>query len=144
MNDADRDEQFYRDTQNIAFPKLDDRQLALLEPLGKKRIVSRGEVLFKAGQRDIPLIVILSGSLEVFEFRDGEELPLAAGGPRDFVGDVAMLNGTSTVAHCRGQAEQSEILEIPAAELRRALVELPGVGEPIVTAFIMRRERLRR
>ena len=28
------DEQFYRDTESIAFPKLDDRQLAMLEALG--------------------------------------------------------------------------------------------------------------
>ena len=34
MTEADQDEQFYRDTESIAFPKLDDRQLAMLEPLG--------------------------------------------------------------------------------------------------------------
>ena len=39
----------------------------MLEPLGKRRIVRRGEMVFKAGQRDLPLIVILSGELEVFE-----------------------------------------------------------------------------
>src|ERR1700730_7915823 len=55
-----------------------------------------------------------------------------------------MINGTSAVASARGKAEESEILEIPAAELRRALVELPGVSEPIVNAFIMRRQRLLR
>ena len=37
MNEIDKDEQFYRDTESIAFPKLDDRQLALLEPLGQRR-----------------------------------------------------------------------------------------------------------
>jgi len=57
---------------------------------------------------------------------------------------VAMLNGTSAVASARGKAEESEILEIPAAKLRRALAELPGVSEPIVNAFIMRRQRLLR
>ena len=55
-----------------------------------------------------------------------------------------MLNGTSAVASVRGKAEESEILEIPAAELRRALVELPGVSGPIVNAFIVRRQRLLR
>ena len=29
------DEQFYRDTESVAFPKLDDRQLSLLEPLAE-------------------------------------------------------------------------------------------------------------
>ncbi|MGB8169718.1 MAG: FAD-dependent oxidoreductase [Chthoniobacteraceae bacterium] len=144
MTDAEKDEQFYRDTQSIAFPKLDDRQLAMLEPLGQRRIVRRGEIIFEAGQRDLGLTVVLSGAVEVFEPRDGQELILGIAGPRDFVGDVAMLNGTSTLANARGQAEESEVLEVPAVELRRALAELPGVGEPIVTAFIMRRTRLQR
>jgi thioredoxin reductase (NADPH) len=144
MNDDDKDAQFYRDTEAIAFPKLDDRQLALLEPLGRRRMLRRGESIFKAGQRDLGFTVVLSGELEVFEARDGHEQILATPGPRHFVGDVAMLNGTSAIASGRGKADESEILEIPAAELRRALAELPGVGEPIVNAFIMRRQRLQR
>ena len=47
MTQLDKDEQFYRDTENIAFPKLDDRQLAMLEPLGTRRIVRRGETLMR-------------------------------------------------------------------------------------------------
>jgi len=144
MNDDEQDERFYRDTETIAFTKIDDRQLALLEPLGQRRMLRRGETVFKAGQRDIGFTVILSGELEVFEARDGVEQILATPGPRDFVGDVAMLNGTSALATARGKAEESEILEVPAPALRRALAELPGLGEPIVKAFIMRRERLQR
>jgi len=144
MTQEEKDEQFYRDTQSIAFPKIDDHQLALLEPLGQRRTVRRGEMLFRAGQRDLSMTVVLTGELEVFEPRDGDELILATPGPRDFVGDVAMLNGTSAIASARGLAEETEILQIPAAGLRRALAELPGVGEPLVQAFIMRRERLRR
>ena len=69
MTDADKDAQFYRDTESIAFPKLDDNQLALLEPLGKRRIVRPGEILFVAGQRDVGLVIVLSGELEVYETR---------------------------------------------------------------------------
>src|SRR5437016_5036114 len=144
MADEDKDEQFYRDTESIAFPKLDDRQLALLEPLGTRRTLRRGEFVFRAGQRDLGLTVILSGGLEVFESRDGQEQILATSGPRDFVGDVAMLMGTATLANARGKADESEILEVPAGRLRQALAELPGVSEPIVRAFIMRRQRLKR
>jgi thioredoxin reductase (NADPH) len=82
--------------------------------------------------------------LEVFETRDGLEQILAEPGPRDFVGDVAMLTGTSALASARGKAEESEILIVGAVELRKALAELHGLGEPIVRAFMMRRERLLR
>ena len=73
MTDESKDdEQFYRDTESVARPKLDDRQLALLEPLGKRRTLQRGEFIFKAGQRDLGLTVILRGETEVFEARDGQ------------------------------------------------------------------------
>jgi thioredoxin reductase (NADPH) len=144
MTDLDKDEQFYRDTEGIAFPKLDDRQLAMLEPLGTRRIVRRGEMVFKAGQRDLGLIAINRGELEAFESRDGQEQILATFGPGDFVGDVAMLMGTAAFASARGKADESEILDVRADRLRQALAELPGVSEPIVRAFIMRRQRLKR
>src|SRR6266576_2141040 len=144
MAELDNDEQFYRDTESIAFPKLDDRQLAMLEPLGARRVLRRGEMLFKAGQRDLGLTAILRGELEVFESRDGQEQILAIAGPRGFVGDVATLMGTAALASGRGKAEESEILEVPADRLRQALAELPGVSRPIVQAFIMRRRRLER
>jgi thioredoxin reductase (NADPH) len=144
MSEIDEDEQFYRDTESAAFPRLDDVQLAMLEPLGTRRVVRRGELVTKAGQRNVGLTAVLRGELEVFESRDGQEQILATSGPRGFLGDVAQLMGTAALANSRGKAEESEILQVPADRLRQALAELPGVGEPIVKAFIMRRQRLMR
>ena len=48
MTDEEKDEQFYRDTGSIAFTKLDDRQLALLEPARKRRTLQRGDFVFIA------------------------------------------------------------------------------------------------
>ena len=144
MNEIDDDEQFYRDTEAVAFPKIDDRQLAQLEPLGQRRTLRRGEFLYKAGQRDLGMTVVISGELEALETQDGKELLLATPGPRNFIGDMAMLTGTSTLASVRCKAEAAEVLVIGAAELRRALAELPGLGEIIVNALMMRRKRLLR
>lgn len=138
------DDQFYRDTESIAFPKLDDEQLSLLEPLGKRRVTPRGDLIYKVGQRDMGLTIVLRGEIEAFESRDGVEQILATARARDFMGDVAMLQGTSALASARVSSEDAEILEIPAAELRRAFAELPGVSALIVNALIMRRRRLRR
>jgi len=144
VTDEERDEQFYRDTESIAFPKLNDYQLSLLEPLAERRVMKRGDQIFKAGQRDMGLTIVLRGEIEVFETRDGTEQILATAHEHDFVGDVAMLQGTSALAAARVTSEEAEILYIPAAELRRALAEIPGVSKTIVDALIMRRRRLRR
>src|SRR3954453_7720329 len=138
------DERFYRDTETIAFPKLTDEQLALLEPLGNRRRLRRGDFVLKAGQRKFPLTVVLEGENEAFETRDGVEPILATAGPRDFLGDVSMLQGTSALASARVKSEEAEVLQVPAPELRRALAEIPKIGEPILNALIMRRMRLKR
>ena len=116
-------------------------QLSLLEPLARRRTVKRGGVLFKAGQRDIGLTVVLRGEIQVVEQRDGIEQKLAVGHEPDFIGDVAMLQGTSALATARVTWDEAEILYVPAAELQRALAELPKVSKPIVDALIMRRRR---
>jgi len=144
MTDEQQDEQFYRDTESVAFPKLDDYQLSLLEPLGERRVVSRGELVYKAGQRDVGLTIVLRGEIEAFETRDGTEQILATARDRDFIGDVAMLQGTSTLASARVISVDAEILHVPAVELRRALAEVPAVSKTIVEALIMRRRRISR
>ena len=144
MTDEQQDEQFYRDTESIAFPKLNDHQLSLLEPLAERRVVKRGDVLFKAGQRDLGLAIVLRGEIDAFETRDGTEYNLATARERDFMGDVSMLQGTSILGSSRVTSEEAEILLVPAGKLRHALAEIPAVSKTIVDALIMRRRRLRR
>src|SRR4029450_6879885 len=69
---------------------------------------------------------------------------LATAHERDFVGDVAMLQGTSALASARVTSPEWEILHIPTAMLQRTFAERPGVSSTIVTALIMRRRRLAR
>ena len=144
MPDDQEDEQFYRDTESVAFPKLDDYQLSLLEPLGERRSLKRGDLIFKAGQRDFGLTIVLRGEMEAFEQRDDTEQILATPHARDFIGDVSMLQGTSALASVRVISEEAEVLHVPAVELRRALAEIPAVSTTIVNALIMRRRRLNR
>src|SRR5258708_7687016 len=144
MPEIDEDEQFYSATQNIAHPKLNDQQFAMLEQVGTRRVVRGGELVIKGGQRNLGLTAVLQGELEVFESRDGQELILANPGPREFLGDVSMLMGTAALANSRGKAEESEVLHVPADRLRQALGELPRAGQPIWQAFIMPRKRIMR
>ena len=140
----EEDERFYRDTEAIAFPKLDDHQLSLLEPLGERRVFKRDHVIFKAGERDYGLVIILRGEVSAFEERDGTELLLATGHERDFLADVSMLQGTAILGTARVTSDEAEILLVPAVKIRRALAEIPRVSNTIVNALIMRRRRLLR
>src|SRR5689334_15581349 len=140
----EEDERFYRDTEAIAFPKLDDHQLSLLRPLGEQRVLKRDEIIFKAGQRNLELTIVLRGEVSAFEERDGTELPLATAHERDFMADVSMLQGTAILGTARVTSDEAEILYVPADKIRRALAEIPRVSTTIVNALIMRRRRLLR
>src|SRR5438128_10451056 len=52
--------------------------------------------------------------------------------------------GTGAAANARSKADESQILQPPPEWPRQAPAGPPGVSEPIVRAFIMRRQRLRR
>ncbi len=89
MTDEQQDEQFYRDTEGVAFPKLNDHQLSLLEPLGERRLVERGDLVYKAGQRDLGLTILLRGEIEV-HWRRG-----------DAAGHVSPSVGKGNITRCR-------------------------------------------
>jgi thioredoxin reductase (NADPH) len=129
------------DLLRVAFPKLDDTQIAVLERAGTRRQFANGDFLFRTGDVDLSLYVILSGEVEIFGLSDRQETSVVTSGPRDFVGDVSMLIGGAAVisARCQGAVE---LIEVRHRELRRVLAEVTFVSEPIVRAFLARRARL--
>ena len=106
--------------------------------------MNRSAVIYKAGQRYLGLTIVLRGEIEVFEERDGTEEILATAPERDFIDDVSMLLGTSTLATGRVISPDAEILHAPAIELRGALAEIPDVSKTIIDALITRRRRVSR
>src|SRR6202007_3477864 len=103
-----------RNKKTPPHPRLTDQQLAMLEQIGPRRVVRQGELVTRAGQRNVGLTAVLRGELEVFESRDGQELILASPGPREFLGDVAMLTGAAALANSRGKAAERDVLRVPA------------------------------
>ena len=124
-----------------AFPKLSDAQIATLEKVGIRRRMREGEHLFRTGHTNLGLDVVLSGVVVLYERCSGKDHVIVESGPRDFIGDVAMLTGGAAVLNARAKAD-TELLSVPAAELRRLLSETPEVSSLIVGAFIVRRELL--
>lgn len=126
----------------VAFPKLDDAQIAALDGVGGRRQLPAGEFLFHTGDTNLGLHVVLSGEVEVFDFYDGEEHPITSVGAREFIGDVAMLTGGAAVLNARIKVA-AEILTVPAGPgLRKVFAEMSSVSTTVVRAFIARREKL--
>ncbi|HEY4734018.1 MAG TPA: hypothetical protein VIH53_05640, partial [Gemmatimonadaceae bacterium] len=55
-----------------AFPTLTTAQIARMAVRGRRRPTALGEVLYDAGDRSIPLFVVLSGELQVVRSEPGD------------------------------------------------------------------------
>ena len=124
-----------------AFPTLEPGDVAALSARGHERDVHAGEVLFEEGDRNRSFFVVLEGAIEIVGHAKGVPHVVATHRPGHFSGDVDMLSGRAILVTGR-VAEDGRVLELTNAELRRAVDELPELGETLVKAFLTRRSLL--
>ena len=103
------------------FPRLNQRQLAVLAAYGEHRRYPAGATLYEEGRRHVAMYVVLSGSVDVTRrTAAGDEL-LATHGPRVFTGEVGQLAGHAAIATCRAR-DDCEVLVITEHALHRLVV----------------------
>ncbi len=132
-----------RDLQSIAFPNLDEAQIARLS--GCTAAVSRsfqdGHKLFAVGDRDFKFFVVKSGEVEIVDYSGDEPKRVVVHRKGQFTGEVSHLTGgpapVSGIArgHC-------EVVEGSGEALRRVLNQCPDLSDVILQAFIARRQFL--
>src|SRR5690349_3857214 len=83
------------------FPTLSVDQLEILLRYGERRRFAAGEVLFRQGERHIPMYVILSGSVEIQRGGPLGSTLLGTHGPGMFTGEMGSLAGRAAVATAR-------------------------------------------
>jgi thioredoxin reductase (NADPH) len=127
--------------QEVAFPVLDPKDIAALATRGHQRAVKAGEVLWAEGDRNFCFFGVLEGTIEIVEHSTGTERQVTVHGPGQFSGDVDTLTGRSALVTGRA-GQDGRVLELSTAELRRAVDELPELGETLLKAFLMRRQLL--
>src|SRR5919106_5151124 len=127
--------------QEIAFPVLDRQDIAALTARGSRRDVSAGEVLFAEGDRGFSFFVVLEGGIEIVERSRGTPQTIVIHRPGEFTGDVDMLTGRAALVEGRA-TENGLVLQLSADQLRRAVDDLPDLGETLMKAFLMRRRLL--
>ena len=118
--------------------RFDERELAELKPYGEVRSHQAGDVLFSEGDRNVDLLVPLSGQLNIYVYEQGEERRVGWLEPGQFSGDVAMITGQPAMVTARMEIA-GDVLHVPHDKFKRLLVERSGLSDAIVTAFIARR-----
>jgi thioredoxin reductase (NADPH) len=132
-----------RDLQSIAFPTLDEAQIARLS--GCTAAVSRsfqdGQKLFAVGDRDFKFFVVKSGEVEIVDYSGDEPKPVVVHRKGQFTGEVSHLTGAPAPVSgiARGHCE---VVEVSGEALRRVLNQCPDLSDVILQAFIARRQLL--
>ncbi len=131
------------DLQTVAFPRLDQDQIAKLGrcAAAARKTYRDGEVLFRAGQQDMQFFVIKSGTVDILDISGGEPRRVVLHQPGEFTGDVSHVTGGRAVvtAVARGDCE---VFAIATDSLRRILDDCPDLSDIILQAFIARRQLL--
>lgn len=86
----------YRPGDTVVFPTLDDSELAALDTLGTRRLVTVGEYLYREGDATYDFYVILSGAVEIvvrseMEARLCARSPVVVAGGGNSAGQAALF-----------------------------------------------------
>jgi CRP-like cAMP-binding protein len=127
----------------LAFPTLDDSEVERLAGLAETCSFRDGELIFRAGQRGLPLYVVESGAIAIVDESSDESKLVVVHGPREFTGDVSLLTDRPAAisAYARGE---TRAYCVGQDDLRRVIQEIPDLSDKLLEAFQTRRVMLER
>jgi len=120
------------------FPQLTPAQIARLEGHATRRRMIKGEILAEPGDRRLPLLIVLSGSIEVVQPGLSGEVLVVVHVPGSFSGEMSTLQGIGSLVRSRVR-EDGEVLVIPEDRLRTIIQTDAELSELFMRAFILRR-----
>src|SRR5262245_33891724 len=124
------------------FPVLDGSQIDTAKRFasGPERKFAPGEMVYNAGERDVPTWLVLKGSISVVR-RDGlnHETAITTLNTGQFSGEVSQLAGAATLAAANAGPEGCTALPFDATHVRALMIGSAELGEIMMRAFILRR-----
>jgi thioredoxin reductase (NADPH) len=105
-------------------------------------VVTRGDVLFRAGEPSDDLFVVVKGGIEIIGEAGGSETRIAAYGPGEFAGELSLITGQRRFLNGR-VSSPGRLLVIPPARFRHLMASRPVIADTIFGALVARREQLR-
>jgi thioredoxin reductase (NADPH) len=123
------------------FPTLTDAQVARIAARGRRRPVTRGEVLVEVGDRAVPFFVVVTGEVQVLRGAGSTETPIVGHRAGQFTGEASMITGRPALARLR-VSEPGEVVELNREQLLELVQTDAPLSEILMRAFILRRSEL--
>ncbi|HKH13367.1 MAG TPA: Crp/Fnr family transcriptional regulator [Solirubrobacterales bacterium] len=120
------------------FSELSREELERISRVSVARSFPAGVRVFHEGDHSDACYLVRKGDLRVTrEHPDGRAIALATLGPGDIFGELAMLDGEARSASVETLSD-SELLALPAADVRRLLADHPGISVKLIAALTRR------
>jgi thioredoxin reductase (NADPH) len=123
------------------FPVLTPAQIERIAPLGTRRRVKAGDILFEVGDRHTSFFVIVEGAVEILRPLEAGEARVVLHGPGEFTGEINMLSARRALVRAR-VAQDGEVLEVSRDNLRTLVQRDYELSQILMRAFILRRAGL--
>jgi CRP/FNR family transcriptional regulator len=120
------------------FSELSRAELERISRVSVARSFPAGVRVFHEGDHSDACYLVRTGDLRVTrEHPDGRAITLATLGPGDIFGELAMLDGQARSASVETLTE-TELLALPAADVRRLLSDRPEISVKLIAALTKR------
>jgi CRP-like cAMP-binding protein len=120
------------------FSELSRAELERISRVSVARSYPAGVRVFHEGDHSDACYLVRKGDLRVTrEHPDGRAIALATLGAGDIFGELAMLDGEARSASVETLTD-SELLALPAADVRRLLADHPGISVKLIAALTKR------
>jgi thioredoxin reductase (NADPH) len=123
------------------FPTLTSAQVARMAAHGRRRTITRGEVLVEVGDRPVPFFVVLSGEIQALRPTDRGETLIVSHRAGQFSGEANMISGRRALGRLR-VSETGEAIQFEHEELLGLIQTDSELSEILMRAFMLRRLEL--
>jgi len=110
---------------------------SVFEAIGKPMLAKKGEVLFKQGDIDTSIYIVISGLLKAYYLTlEGKELIKSFIQEDEFIGSLIACNSTEPCTFSLICLEDCSLLRVPFADLQAAAVSNPEFSNIVTNGLV--------
>ncbi|WP_169338754.1 Crp/Fnr family transcriptional regulator [Heyndrickxia acidiproducens] len=121
------------------FNHLEEEQMAKIAESAETLELQKGEMLFRAGEKDDTLYIINTGKIRIFRLSDsGKEQLVRILDPGDFTGELAVFQPGEVHDNYAEALQKSSVCLIKQKDLQAYLLEYPQISVKILAEMTKR------
>jgi len=118
-------------------PNLSSEQIDRIRSVAELRSVHVGEVLYESSHPDVPLFIVLEGSVSISRTGEDDKI-LAVREANQFTGEMSVISGKRSLLKARVTCDGS-VLELSRDKVLSLMAKDTELGEIFMEAFVARR-----